>query len=295
MILLAVLALLLFALTLWWLTRPLRSAPVVAVASERTDLESLRDRLMAQLNELDAERADRGIDATIGREEELRLSAELAETLKRLEGLGAATGSAAVDVTRRKPWPAAIALSTLMLLSAGLYLWLNTANLQGYVQAARSGVDNKRLPPMVFEMVAKLEKRLEQQPNDPEGWARLGRSYLVLEQRDKARSAYAKAYEQAPDNIDVLSDYAWLVFNDTPGDVSGLAMTLYQRLHKLAPEHPDALWFMGYSTYQKGDARGALRYWERLAKLLPPGSSELAELSHAMQAVRNEMAGKKNP
>ena len=83
MILLAVLALSLFAVSLWWLSRPLRTAPAISTAGERDDLESLRDRLIAQLNELDAERADRGIDATVGREEETRLSAELAEVLKR--------------------------------------------------------------------------------------------------------------------------------------------------------------------------------------------------------------------
>jgi hypothetical protein len=83
MIALFVLAALLLATAIWWLSQPLRSAAEVSAISERADLEQLRDRLIAQLNELDAESADRGIDSAVAQDEELRLSAELASALKR--------------------------------------------------------------------------------------------------------------------------------------------------------------------------------------------------------------------
>jgi tetratricopeptide (TPR) repeat protein len=89
-------------------------------------------------------------------------------------------------------------------------------------------------------MVEKLEKRLAAQPNDAEGWARLGRSYVVMERKDKALAAYAKAHELAPDNVAVLSDYAWLVFNENPGITTGLVETLQSPLQAV-PAHPDAL------------------------------------------------------
>ena len=81
MIALFTLAALLLAGSIWWLSRPLRRAAAVSTVSERADLEQLRDRLVAQLNELDAESADRGIDSTVAQDEELRLSAELAYAL----------------------------------------------------------------------------------------------------------------------------------------------------------------------------------------------------------------------
>lgn len=291
MILLAVLALTLFAGSLWWLSRPLRTAP--AAAGERDDLESLRDRLIAQLNELDAERADRGIDATVGREEELRLSAELAGVLKRLEGLTAAPAGPGAALASRAMWPVMTALASLLALGAGLYLWQNAANLNGFVRAAGGGLATANVPPMVFEMVAKLEKRLAEQPDDAAGWARLGRSYVVLQKSDKALAAYARAHELAPDNVEVLSDYAWLVFSAQPGKTVGLAHTLYTRLNRLDPENVDALWFLGLAAYQKGEPAAALKIWERLAKKLPPASPELVELKKAMQVARDEAAGRK--
>jgi cytochrome c-type biogenesis protein CcmH len=53
---------------------------------------------------------------------------------------------------------------------------------------------------MINGMVERLAARLEQQPDDVEGWARLGRSYMVLGQPLKARDAYARAVKLKPDD-----------------------------------------------------------------------------------------------
>jgi cytochrome c-type biogenesis protein CcmH len=53
---------------------------------------------------------------------------------------------------------------------------------------------------MIESMVARLASRLEQQPGDAEGWARLGRSYMVLQQPAKARDAFARAATLRPDD-----------------------------------------------------------------------------------------------
>jgi cytochrome c-type biogenesis protein CcmH len=53
---------------------------------------------------------------------------------------------------------------------------------------------------MILAMVGNLAARLEKQPDDVEGWTRLGRSYMVLNQPDKAREAYAHALKLKPDD-----------------------------------------------------------------------------------------------
>jgi cytochrome c-type biogenesis protein CcmH len=53
---------------------------------------------------------------------------------------------------------------------------------------------------MILAMVGTLASRLERQPDDVEGWARLGRSYMVLNQPDKAKDAYARAVKLKPDD-----------------------------------------------------------------------------------------------
>jgi cytochrome c-type biogenesis protein CcmH len=57
-------------------------------------------------------------------------------------------------------------------------------------------------------MVGNLAARLEKQPDDVEGWARLGRSYMVLNEPKKARDAYAHAVKLKPDDAGLQQAYA---------------------------------------------------------------------------------------
>lgn len=287
MLMLLTLAALLLLATGWWLLRPTASS--LAASGERGDLEQLRDRLVVQLDELDRERLDRGVEAGTAADEEQRLSAELADVLRRLELSPAATAVAA-DTGRPARWQAPVFVGSLLVVGLGVYTAMNVTSLQGLWLATRNpAAATAQVPPMVFEMVARLEKRLAEQPNDGAGWARLGRSYMVLQRPDEARNAYAKAYALMPDNVELLSDYAWVVFNADPGVTTGLVSDLYHRLYKLAPEHPDALWFLGFAAFQQGQFRQTLTYWERLQKLLPPDDPGRQHLQQAIDSVRAKL------
>jgi cytochrome c-type biogenesis protein CcmH len=61
---------------------------------------------------------------------------------------------------------------------------------------------------MILAMVGNLAARLEQQPGDVEGWARLGRSYMVLKEPQKARDAYGRALKLKPDDASLRQAYA---------------------------------------------------------------------------------------
>jgi cytochrome c-type biogenesis protein CcmH len=68
------------------------------------------------------------------------------------------------------------------------------------VERATAGASPDERQAMINAMVARLAARLQQQPDDPDGWARLGRSYMVLGQPAKARDAYAHAVTLRPDD-----------------------------------------------------------------------------------------------
>jgi cytochrome c-type biogenesis protein CcmH len=65
---------------------------------------------------------------------------------------------------------------------------------------ATAGASPEERRAMILGMVGNLAARLEQQPDDVEGWARLGRSYMVLGEPQKARDAYAHAVKLKPDD-----------------------------------------------------------------------------------------------
>jgi cytochrome c-type biogenesis protein CcmH len=63
---------------------------------------------------------------------------------------------------------------------------------------AAAGASPEERQAMINAMVERLAARLETQPDDVDGWVRLGRSYMVLNQPDKARAAYARAVKLKP-------------------------------------------------------------------------------------------------
>lgn len=67
------------------------------------------------------------------------------------------------------------------------------------VQAA-AGMTEQEREDMIAGMVSGLAARLEEQPNDPDGWVMLIRSYATLGQAEAAQTAYETARAQFADN-----------------------------------------------------------------------------------------------
>ncbi|MGE0118725.1 MAG: c-type cytochrome biogenesis protein CcmI [Dongiaceae bacterium] len=126
---------------------------------------------------------------------------------------------------------------------------------------------------MIQDMVAGLAKRLEANPDDLEGWKRLGRSYLVLEDAARAKQAYSRALALAPTDMALLGDYAQATLL-----ASGPAALPQQSVDALRTRldsdgsDPTALWLVGLAEADAGNSRAAAELWERLLPQLPPGT-----------------------
>ncbi len=142
---------------------------------------------------------------------------------------------------------------------------------------------------MIATMVARLAERLEENPDDLQGWMRLGRSYSVLLRHAEARDAYARAAELAPEDTAVLGDYARAVMN-AAGEATEFppqAIALYRQIIGLDPEQREALWFLGYAEAAAGDNAAARGYWNRLLDLLPTDGPNREAVEKALDALRN--------
>ncbi|MCC4241735.1 c-type cytochrome biogenesis protein CcmI [Thalassospira povalilytica] len=60
---------------------------------------------------------------------------------------------------------------------------------------------------MINSMVDGLADRLDGNPDDPEGWARLMQAYMVLGKQDKAQAAYQKASDVFADQPDLVARF----------------------------------------------------------------------------------------
>ncbi|MHB8741846.1 MAG: tetratricopeptide repeat protein [Sulfuricaulis sp.] len=263
---------------------------------ERHDqYQQLRDRLLTQLNELDMEEGDRNIDKAVVKDERRRLEVELAQALRELETLNAGRGKKKGKKAKQelhRGWIIAIVVFGLVLpLSAAVLYTLNQRQTLSYLLNPKAPSD-AAVPPMVLEMVARLEKHLAEQPDDAAGWFRLGRAYAVLGRPDAARAAYDHAYKLTPNDPQVIAEYAGFLYSSDPQNTGGQAFILYTRLLKLEPENQDALWYLGFAGYQQGDYKLALKYWRHLLKGLPANSPEAEHLRIIITKTQEKLVAK---
>lgn len=294
MIWLLVLALLITAATVWYVARPLARAAVVDDREKRQQLQQLRDRLLVQLDELDVEEGDKNMDAAVLGDERARLEAGLAAALRELEtlipGKEGKKKKPTVKESRHIWVVALVVLGIALPLSAGGLYLLSQRPVLAYL--ANPAAANAGMPPQVMEMVARLEQRLAEQPDDAAGWRRLGRAYAVLGRPEAAGAAYARAYRLTPDDPELLAEFAGFLYNEDPQNTGGQVFGLYSRLHQLVPENRDALWFLGFAAHQQEDYRKALGYWDTLLKGLPADSQEGEHLRQIVDTTRTKL-GKK--
>lgn len=272
---------------------PLGRQPLV-VNEEREQLLRVRDRLVSNLKALTLEDAAGSMDSAIREEEESRLQAELADVLHRLDAAESQQEPASTRPSRRPQVLVALVLVLFMASAGGgLYLLMGQpVSAEKLAQQAHPPMQRATVPPMVLEMVARLEKRLKENPSDAQGWARLGRSYMVMQRMGDARDAYAKAHALEPNNVEILADYANMIYRQHPGMTQGLVYELFSKLYKLAPDHVAAQWFMGLAAFEKGDFGKALGFWERLYNKIPADNPAREQVKRAIDEARARQQGK---
>ena len=236
--------------------------------------------LREQLAELDADLASGQIDAASHAKSREELERRALE-----EGEAAAEAADSADVRPSRSWAIGMGL-TIPAVAVAVYLAigepdaLDPANLttqQGFTRE------------QVTEMVGQLVARLEQEPNNVEGWTMLARTYVVLEDYPKALAAYARLGALTPKDPDVLTDWAD-VTAVVSGSVQGEAEALVQRALEVAPDHVKALALAGTAAYQRGDFAGAASHWERILAQIPPGNEMAAGVRDSINNAR-ERAG----
>jgi cytochrome c-type biogenesis protein CcmH len=140
--------------------------------------------------------------------------------------------------------------------------------------------------------VAKLAERLKQNPNDAEGWQMLGRSYMILERYSEAANAYQRATVLNDKDAGLWADYAAALAMANDRQLAGKPTEALDRALQLDSKNQKALDLAGSAAYQAGNYQKAIDYWQRLLKVLPPGSEELRTISDQIAKAKELANGK---
>ena len=242
-------------------------APNAGLSRARLNLELHRQRQQ----ELEADAASPTALDQLAAESERHLLGDL-ETVREPTRTSAQSGRTGLIIV----------LALLPLLVGGGYFWLGRPDL----------VAQPPVPPpsqaQTEEAIENLAQRLQQNPNDLEGWVLLGRSLLATEQADRAVQAFGFARKLAPESLDLQSYYAEALAEANQGSMQGQPLELVQSILQKNPQHKNALWMAGIAETQRGDFAAAVKLWRSLEAQLPPGSTEAREIAGFIAKAENE-------
>lgn len=235
----------------WWASRRAASAdslPALNAAIHRDRLAELeRDHRNGTLSAADLSEA---------REE---LQRQLLEDTAATEAVAGAGSSRLGGI--------ALALA-LPLIAAGLYAKLGSpsATDPAAVAVQRPAAD-------IDQLVASLAKKLNENPDNPQGWIMLARTYRGMGRLDDAEAAYVRIGPELNKSAEMLAEFAELLVqkNNAFDDRS---RHLVQQALSIEPNNKLALFMGGRSAFDLGRFAQAATLWERLLPQLEAGSQD---------------------
>ncbi len=120
-------------------------------------------------------------------------------------------------------------------------------------------------------VASRLARRLQDEPEDREGWLMLGQSYTVLQQYPLAVRAFQRAYRLADGrDADALTGWAEALTLIDENELAGRAGRLFEEALVLEPQNGKALFFAGIAAERRGELPLARERFVTLLSLGPP-------------------------
>ncbi|HET8707997.1 MAG TPA: c-type cytochrome biogenesis protein CcmI, partial [Pseudomonadales bacterium] len=233
------------AAVLWVAVPVLRAKATADVERTAVNVQIFQERL----KELDADLKEQRISA----EEFEQLKVELERTLladvdanARKNGVGLGGGKAVVVVWLALLIPGLTGVYYLVRGSASETAeWLSLQERMNFlVDKALTGTpptEDEAKGVTVDDFIRVMQKKLQQDSNNPTGWMLLGVSYLQAEMPNEAQEALQRAYELQPQNMEIQMGYVQAVIAANSGKLTELSSMLLKQILANRPDEPQAL------------------------------------------------------
>ncbi|MGH7273369.1 MAG: tetratricopeptide repeat protein, partial [Nitrospiria bacterium] len=228
---------------------------------ERIDLEIEKQRILTSLSELEIER----IQGRLSPADYQRLKAtdenrlvKILDRLDRLSNPPQAEGPPPTPRLEPHPpggrsmyWVSPIILGLVVMGSAfGIYSYVHgriglEAKRVAMEEQGLSGAGGQGMP-NPLEMVARLEARLHENPNDLQGQIMAGRSYMALERFDDAKRAWSKVIELNRRDHEAHHNLGLILLqtkNTTDPRIFEEALAHFDTALMNVPREPVVLWY----------------------------------------------------
>ena len=256
---------------------------------ERADLSVEREGLRQSLHELDVELAQGRLEP----EDYERLKAtderRLLGVLDRLAALTVPNSPSSVPDHVEKPraWGSATAASLIVLLSAiAIYGFLQWQTMNRLVNAQ---AEMSAQMPDPRDMVARLEARLKENPDDVQGQMMAGRSYMALNRVAEAKAAYETVLKLDPRNHEAHYNLGVIMIDERKFDdpkIFQMALKHFDTVLVDLPNQPGVNWYKGLALWYLKRYRETEEFWATAHKNLQPGSHDAEFVKQALAKLR---------
>ncbi|MEJ2321797.1 MAG: c-type cytochrome biogenesis protein CcmI [Gammaproteobacteria bacterium] len=152
--------------------------------------------------------------------------------------------------------------------------------------AAGAGTEGQSMDTLVDQ----LARKLQENPDNLEGWFLLGKSLMNLGRYGEAVKAFEIVSEKLPEpQSGVLLALANAVAMNQNGRIGGRPAELVQQALELDPQSVTGLWLAGMAAEEAGEHEQALAYWQKADPLLADDVQNRAELRNMMRAVAGKL------
>jgi len=154
-----------------------------------------------------------------------------------------------------------VVIVVIVAISAGLY------QRSGTPDAPPGGSEVAA----VEDMLVGLAQRLEDNPDDLEGWVLLGRSYMSVSNFEGAIAAFERVIElDGGEDATTLVSLGESLLAGTGGAIEGRIASLFESALEVDENNSQALFYGGIGAFNGGDPELAAVRWEKLLGLNPP-------------------------
>jgi cytochrome c-type biogenesis protein CcmH len=199
----------------------------------------------------------------------------------------------------RSRWITAIAVAAMVPVVAGvLYTMLGNpaaVNSTTVPVASNPHGEGSANDPKIVAMIETLAEKMKANPDDPNGWVLLGRSYLKLGRYDDSAAAFAEAAKRMPEVAALLADQAEAIAMAQGKSLAGRPSELLKRALALDPNDPKTVAMSGAAAAERKDFDGAIKLYTHLKSMVQPGSEDAQQIDQVIAELESMKNGKPAP
>ncbi len=185
-------------------------------------------------------------------------------------------------------FPTWLLLPVVAAMASGLYYALGAAP-DVMISRQLQALDDSSTPEQMQVLMDAVEVRSAQRPDNLDYVALLGRYYMGREDYARAARTYADLAREIPEDAYALASAAQAEYLAAGRQLSAQARLRAEQSLAIDPHQRTALGLLGMASFEQGEYRAAMSYWERLLAIETPGSESARMITGVIAMARQRL------